>query len=108
MAFFKSKAGTSGDREATTPEPETFRDDYSVGWIAALPHERAAAMVMLDDEYPKPIDFEQPSTDKNSYSWGQMGDHKIVVTSLADGVYGTMSASTTASRYVCFVCCFLS
>src|SRR5436190_4891668 len=72
------------------------RDLYTVGWIAALPIERAAATAMLDEIHRKPLDFEQPSADTNSYTWGRIGEHNVVITSLASGVYGTTSAATTA------------
>lgn len=74
------------------------RDEYTVGWIAALPVELAAAAAMLDEQYEKPVDFARPASDKNSYTWGRMGEHNVVVTSLPVGVYGTVSAATTASH----------
>jgi nucleoside phosphorylase len=69
---------------------------YTVGWIAALPIELAAALAMLDERHSKPNDFEKPSSDDNSYRWGQIGHHNIVIASLPAGVYGTISAATTA------------
>jgi nucleoside phosphorylase len=69
---------------------------YTVGWIAALAKELAAALAMLDERHGRPDDFEKPSSDKNSYHWGRIGDHNIVIASLAAGVYGTTSAATTA------------
>jgi len=69
---------------------------YTVGWIAALAKELTAALAMLDERHGKPDDFEKPSSDKNSYHWGRIGDHNIVIASLAAGVYGTTSAATTA------------
>lgn len=71
---------------------------YTVGWIAALAKELAAALAMLDERHGKPNDFEKPLTDKNSYHWGRIGDHNIVIASLAAGVYGTTSAATTATQ----------
>jgi nucleoside phosphorylase len=72
------------------------RDLYTVGWISALPLERAAATAMLDEPHGKPLDFVQPHNDKNSYTWGRIGEHNVVIASLAAGVYGTTSAVTTA------------
>jgi nucleoside phosphorylase len=69
---------------------------YTVGWIAALSKELAAALAMLDERHGKPNDFKKPSSDKNSYHWGRIGDHNIVIASLAAGIYGTTSAATTA------------
>lgn len=71
-------------------------DQYTVGWIAALPLELAAATAMLDEEHEKPLDFVQPHNDANAYTWGCIGEHNVVIASLAAGVYGTTSAATTA------------
>jgi nucleoside phosphorylase len=82
----------------TTRRALESRDLYTVGWIAALPLELAAATAMLDEKHEKPLDFTHPPSDKNSYTWGRIGDHNVVVASLPAGVYGTTSAATTASR----------
>ena len=71
-------------------------DRYTIGWIAALPSERAAAIAMLDERHGKPRDFMQPATDPNSYTWGQIHEHNIVIASLSAGVYGLTSATATA------------
>lgn len=71
---------------------------YTVGWIAALAKESAAALAMLDERHGRPDDFEKPSSDTNSYHWGRIGDHNVVIASLAAGVYGTISAATTVSN----------
>ncbi|KAL4888052.1 Pfs, NACHT and ankyrin domain protein [Aspergillus ambiguus] len=72
------------------------RDLYTVGWIAALPLERAAATAILDDRHEKPLDFVQPRNDPNSYTWGRIGEHNVVIASPAAGKYGTISAAETA------------
>ncbi|RLL95993.1 hypothetical protein CFD26_106093 [Aspergillus turcosus] len=72
-------------------------DLYTVGWIAALPIELAAATAMLDEEHEQPCNFIQSHQDTNIYTWGRIGEHNVVITSLAAGVYGTTSAATTAS-----------
>ncbi|KAJ4034152.1 hypothetical protein NW758_011110 [Fusarium oxysporum] len=72
-------------------------DSYAVAWIAALPIERAAAEAMLDEEHAAPTGFTRHQTDANVYTWGRVGEHNIVIASLAAGVYGTTSAATTAS-----------
>lgn len=71
---------------------------YTVGWIVALAKELSAAIGMLDEEHDKPLDFERSSSDKNSYHWGRIGKHNVVIASLAAGVYGTTSAATTATQ----------
>ena len=72
------------------------RDLYTIGWIAALPLERAAAMAMLDERHEKPLNFVQPHNDTNSYTWGRIQDHNVVIASLAAGKYGTISAEASA------------
>lgn len=73
-------------------------DSYTIGWIAALPIERAAAMALLDDEHEQPKNFEQNRSDANSYTWGRMGNHNVVIASLPLGVYGVTSSAITASH----------
>jgi nucleoside phosphorylase len=74
---------------------------YSVAWITALPKELAAAIAMLDERHNEPADFSiQHHVDSNSYSWGRIGKHNVVITSLPDGVYGTTSAAGTAMSLV--------
>jgi hypothetical protein len=51
-------------RDATTRDTAT-RDDYTIGWICALPKELTAAIAMLDQQHPTlPI----PSEDNNAYN----------------------------------------
>lgn len=69
---------------------------YTVGWIAALAHEWAAAVAMLEERHGKPQDYEKRHSDTNTYHWGQIGGHNVVITLLAAGVIGTTSAATTA------------
>ncbi|KAG8414421.1 hypothetical protein J3459_014762 [Metarhizium acridum] len=71
---------------------------YTVGWIAALPLECAAATALLDDVHKPPEGFEQHHSDSNLYFWGRMGEHNIVIASLLSGVDGFTSAATTASN----------
>ncbi|KAF3934040.1 hypothetical protein ABW19_dt0202748 [Dactylella cylindrospora] len=74
------------------------RDLYTIGWIAALGIELAAARLVLDEAHGRPADFEQPQADTNIYHWGRIGDHNIVIASLPAGSYGTISAAWVASR----------
>ncbi|KAJ6076836.1 purine and uridine phosphorylase [Penicillium canescens] len=71
---------------------------YHVGWIAALPLERTAALLMLDEEHRAPANFEHSSNDPNSYTWGRIGEHNVVIASLKAGVYGIVSAAITAQN----------
>ncbi|KAF9773495.1 hypothetical protein IL306_008678 [Fusarium sp. DS 682] len=69
---------------------------YTIGWIAALDKELTAASAVLDEEHQKPKNFRKHPKDTNNYVWGRVGEHNIVIASLAAGRYGTVSAATTA------------
>ncbi|KAH7207387.1 hypothetical protein DER44DRAFT_725310 [Fusarium oxysporum] len=73
---------------------------YTIGWIAALPIERAAATALLHDRHEVPEGFHQRQSDANSYTWGRIGEHNVVIASLPAGVYGLASAATTTSDLV--------
>lgn len=70
---------------------------YTVGWIAPLAIERAAAEALLDEKHGEPRNFSQPCNDRLSYSWGSIGKHNVVIASLKAGMYGTNSAATAAT-----------
>ncbi|PGG97105.1 hypothetical protein GX51_07506, partial [Blastomyces parvus] len=78
-------------------QPKLEADLYTVGWVAPLPFERAAATAMLDETHDEPLGFERPHTDANSYTWGRIGDHNVVITSGPAGKYGTTPAAAMAS-----------
>ncbi|KAF5121922.1 hypothetical protein E5D57_012394 [Metarhizium anisopliae] len=71
---------------------------YTIGWITALHIERAAATAFLDDVHESPERFEQNASDQNSYTWGRMGKHNIVIVSLPEGTDGTAAAATTTLK----------
>jgi nucleoside phosphorylase len=70
-------------------------DDYTVGWICALPLEMAAAKAMLDDVH---ADLPSRPNDHNAYTLGRIGVHNIVVACLPSGKYGTTSAAVAATQ----------
>ncbi|PYI08089.1 purine and uridine phosphorylase [Aspergillus sclerotiicarbonarius CBS 121057] len=71
------------------------REDYTVGWICALPLEMAAAQALLDQVHgPLAV---QP-TDQNAYTLGAMGEHNLVIACLPSGAYGTTSATSVAMQ----------
>ena len=74
---------------------EFSHDDYTVGWICALPLEMAAATAMLDEGHTT---LPRYQNDNNSYTLGRIGEHNIVVACLPSGVYGTTSAATVATQ----------
>lgn len=69
---------------------------YTIGWIAALPLEMAAASVMLDKKHGKPR--KQHPRDSNIYSLGSIGEHNVVITCLPE--YGTTNAAVVAGHMV--------
>jgi nucleoside phosphorylase len=70
-------------------------EDYTAGWICALPLEMAAAKAMLDDIH---ADLPVHPNDHNTYTLGRIGAHNIVVACLPSGVYGITSAATVAAQ----------
>jgi nucleoside phosphorylase len=69
--------------------------DYTVGWICALPTEMAAAQAMLDERhYP----LQQDPYDHNTYILGRIGVHNVVLACLPSGVTGTISAAKVAMQ----------
>jgi nucleoside phosphorylase len=67
-------------------------NDYTVGWICALPIELAAAAELLDEEFK---DLPEDTNDTN-LTFGRVGDHKVVVACLPAGQTGTNSAAAVA------------
>ena len=71
------------------------REDYTVGWICALPVELAASQEMLDEEHGASITGPH---DSNIYTLGRIGEHNIVIACLPDGETGTNSAAVVAAQ----------
>ncbi|KAF2167467.1 hypothetical protein M409DRAFT_66037 [Zasmidium cellare ATCC 36951] len=68
-------------------------EDYTVGWICALPVELAAAQTVLDERHePLPA----RAGDANVYAYGRIHDHNVVVACLPAGLIGTNSAASVA------------
>lgn len=80
----------------STPEDTVAisTDEYTVGWVCALPLEMAAAKGMLDRIHPKLS--EQDPDDHNGYTLGHMQGHNVVIACLPAGIYGTTPAATVA------------
>lgn len=71
------------------------REDYTVGWVCALPVELAAAQVMLDEEHQ---DLPQNDNDTNVYTLGRISKHNIVIACLPKGQAGMNSAAAVATQ----------
>ncbi|KAG9498183.1 hypothetical protein J7337_011078 [Fusarium musae] len=69
-------------------------EEYTVGWVCAIPSEMAAARGMLDKIHPDLS--QQDPDDHNSYILGEICGHKIVIACLPAGIYGTITAATVA------------
>jgi nucleoside phosphorylase len=69
--------------------------DYSVGWISALPIELATARASLDELYDS---LPAPKGDDNAYFLGRIGLHNVVITCLPSGRYGPVPAAAVATR----------
>lgn len=70
-------------------------EDYSVGWVCALPIELAAAKLMLDEEHQH---LEQDRNDTNLYTLGRIAEHNVVIVCLPAGQTGTNSAAAVATK----------
>lgn len=68
-------------------------DDYTVGWICALPLRMVAAKAMLDEVHD---DLPASSSDHNTYVLGNIKEHNIVIACLPIGDNGLVSANTVA------------
>ncbi|KAI0867515.1 ankyrin repeat-containing domain protein [Hypoxylon argillaceum] len=101
LASGKKRHLANVDKQPPTPKkPRLGRkqltdSDYTIGWIAAIDVERAAALAALDEEHES---LPQQEGDSNSYSFGTIGRHNVVITSLPQGGYGTVNAATVASN----------
>lgn len=70
-------------------------EDYTVGWICALPVELAASAELLDKEHPP---LPQDTKDSNSYTFGSIGEHNVVIGCLPFGQMGLVSAASVATQ----------
>ncbi|KAK6525995.1 hypothetical protein TWF281_011036 [Arthrobotrys megalospora] len=82
---------------SATKREQKSHNDYTVGWICALPKELAAARAMLEHEH---LPLSKPSNDANTYALGSIGEHNIVIACLPDGMTGTNQAAIIATRMV--------
>lgn len=73
---------------------EPAAEDFTIGWICALQEEYEAACRMLDDEFDG-IEAAEVN-DNNTYVFGRVGAHKVVIGCLPHGRYGTGPAAIVA------------
>ncbi|KAJ5641380.1 hypothetical protein N7490_005380 [Penicillium lividum] len=72
-------------------------NDYTVGWICALPKEQTAATTMLDKIH---LEIPKPPNDHNAYTLGSIGEHNVVIACLPKGKIGTNFAAASATQMV--------
>jgi len=77
-------------------EPRTH-NDYTVGWVCALPKEQTAATAMLDQRH---ADLPKPPNDHNTYVLGSISKHNVAIACLPKGRFGTNSVATVATRMI--------
>ncbi|KAJ5419556.1 purine and uridine phosphorylase [Penicillium crustosum] len=82
--------GDRGQESATLAH-----EDYTVGWVCALPKEIVAAKAMLDQVHPP---LPQPPHDSNNYTLGRVGSHNVVIACLPLGELGNNSSASVATR----------
>ena len=70
-------------------------DDYTVGWIGALPIEMAVKVGMLDERHDS---LPQDSRDHNNYTLGWIGPDNVAIACLSAGVMVVTSAARVASE----------
>lgn len=71
--------------------------DYTVGWISAIESEYIAADVFLDETHNPPADL---PPDDNDYTYGKIGNHNVVISTLPSGEYGKSSAASVATNMI--------
>ncbi|KAL5610976.1 hypothetical protein FOBRF1_007093 [Fusarium oxysporum] len=72
-------------------------NEYTVGWVCALPKEQTAATAMLDQRH---ADLPKPLNDPNTYTLGSFGGHNVVIACLPKGQIGNNPAATVAAFMV--------
>jgi nucleoside phosphorylase len=84
--------------ERNEPAEDIGIDRYTVGWICALREEYYCATRMLDAELDEPDGID--NSDDNTYVYGRIKEHYVVVGCLPAGRYGTSSATRVARDMV--------
>ncbi|KAE8370164.1 purine and uridine phosphorylase [Aspergillus caelatus] len=77
------------------PIKQLTYEQYTVGWVCALPKEMVAARAMLDEEH---LPLPKPANDSNTYTFGRVGNHNVVIACLPMGEIGNSSSAIVATR----------
>ncbi|TIA62499.1 hypothetical protein D6C77_02723 [Aureobasidium pullulans] len=70
-------------------------EQYTIGWICALPIESAAAAKLLDEKHSE---IPNVPGDNNSYRFGRIGGHNVVIGCLPAGRTGLVSTAIVAQQ----------
>jgi nucleoside phosphorylase len=73
------------------------RDDYTVGWVCALPVELAAALEMLDEEHHD-LERDPADNDENLYALGSIGGHNVAIVCLPASRIGNNPAASVSTQ----------
>jgi nucleoside phosphorylase len=73
------------------------REEYTVGWVCALPVELAAAKTMLDEKH-EGATREAGDSDENVYCMGSIAGHNVVIVCLPAGHIGNNPAAAVATQ----------
>jgi len=76
---------------------QLHRNDYTVGWVCALPVELAAAQVMLDERHAN-LKRDLDDNDENLYVLGSICGHNIAIVCLPAGRIGNNPAAAVAMQ----------
>ncbi|CAF9915317.1 MAG: hypothetical protein GOMPHAMPRED_000695 [Gomphillus americanus] len=72
-------------------------EHYTVAWICSLETEYLVACELLDEEYSD-VPWIDQSVDPNTYKFGRMHEHSVVIACLPKGSRGADTASMVAAR----------
>jgi nucleoside phosphorylase len=72
-------------------------NEYTVGWVCALPVELAAAQEMLDEEHHD-LERDPTDNDKNLYALGSIGGHNVAIVCLPAGRIGNNPAASVSTQ----------
>jgi nucleoside phosphorylase len=73
------------------------RNEYTVGWVCALPVELAAAQEMLDEEH-RGLERDPDNNDENVYALGSIGGHNVAIVCLPAGRIGNNPAAAVSTQ----------
>ncbi|RTE84351.1 hypothetical protein BHE90_001156 [Fusarium euwallaceae] len=77
---------------------EPAAEEYTIGWICALQEEYDTAHRMFDTKFEGP-EAADPN-DYNTYAFGRIHKHNVVIGCLPSGIYGTTPAACVAKDMV--------